>query len=101
MKSNIIIGNVFRKQSSISRRHLKEVKNNSSHDWDKEDEEYEEEDAVRETAYKIVAYTAVGFSFLAILSVAICMPFVYNFVDHIQRQTRNELNFCKVRERRN
>lgn len=58
--------------------------------------EDEEEQTVREVAYKMVAYTAVGFSLLAILAVAICMPIVYNFVDHIQRQTKRELEFCKA-----
>ena len=61
-----------------------------------DDLEEEEEQSVREAAYKIVAYTAVGFSLLAILAVAICMPIVYNFVDHIQRQTKRELEFCKA-----
>jgi hypothetical protein len=59
----------------------------------------EDESNGREMAYKIVAYTAVGFSLLAILAVAICMPIVYNFVDHIQRQTKRELESCKVMQR--
>ena len=62
--------------------------------WQSEEGEEEE---VRERAYKLVAYTAVGFSLVAILAVAICMPIVYNFVEHIQRQTKRELDFCKVK----
>ena len=50
----------------------------------------------REKAYKYVAYTAVSFSLLAILVVCITMPIVFNFVDHIQQQTKQELDFCKV-----
>ena len=50
----------------------------------------------RERAYKYVAYSAVTFSLVAILSVCITMPIVYNFVDHIQQQTKQELEFCKV-----
>lgn len=61
--------------------------------------EKEEEQGIREMAYKIVAFTAVSFSLMAILAVAICMPIVYNFVDHIQRQTKRELEFCKARKK--
>lgn len=53
-------------------------------------------DENREKAYKYVAYSAVSFSLLAILAVCITMPIVYNFVDHIQRQTKQELEYCKV-----
>uniref|UniRef100_A0A915DCQ2 Nematode cuticle collagen N-terminal domain-containing protein n=1 Tax=Ditylenchus dipsaci TaxID=166011 RepID=A0A915DCQ2_9BILA len=49
----------------------------------------------REKAYKLVTYSAVSFSLLAILAVCITMPIVYNFVDHIQQQTKRELEFCK------
>ncbi|VDO41643.1 unnamed protein product [Onchocerca flexuosa] len=50
----------------------------------------------RERAYKAVAYAAVTFSLISILSVCITMPIVYSFVDHIQQQTRKDLQFCKV-----
>lgn len=50
----------------------------------------------REKAYKYVAYSAVSFSIIAIMAVTITMPIVYNFVDHIQQQTKQELEFCKV-----
>ncbi|KAK0400288.1 hypothetical protein QR680_003441 [Steinernema hermaphroditum] len=50
----------------------------------------------RERAYKLVAYSAVTFSLIAILSVCITMPIVYNFVDHIQEQTKKDLQFCKA-----
>ncbi|VDO50025.1 unnamed protein product, partial [Brugia timori] len=49
----------------------------------------------RERAYKAVAYAAVTFSLISVLSVCITMPIVYSFVDHIQQQTRKDLQFCK------
>lgn len=51
----------------------------------------------RERAYKFVAYSAVTFSLVAILSVCITMPMVYNFVNHVQQQTKRDLQYCKVR----
>jgi hypothetical protein len=54
------------------------------------------DDDGRETAYKIVAYSAVSCSILAIMTVAFTMPIVYNFIDHIQQQTKRELSICKV-----
>lgn len=50
----------------------------------------------RERAYKFVAYSAVTFSLVAILSVCITMPMVYNFVNHVQQQTKRDLQYCKV-----
>ncbi|KAI6231141.1 Col-cuticle-N domain-containing protein [Aphelenchoides besseyi] len=52
-------------------------------------------DDARERAYKLVAFTAVGFSLLAVLAVCITMPIVYNFVQHVQQQTKTELSLCK------
>ncbi|KAI6180381.1 Col-cuticle-N domain-containing protein [Aphelenchoides besseyi] len=52
-------------------------------------------DDARERAYKLVAFTAVGFSLLAVLAVCITMPIVYNFVLHVQQQTKTELSLCK------
>ncbi|VDM26995.1 unnamed protein product [Toxocara canis] len=49
----------------------------------------------RERAYKAVAYAAVTFSLISILSVCITMPIVYSFVDHVQQQTKKDLQFCK------
>ncbi|KAH7729471.1 Nematode cuticle collagen [Aphelenchoides avenae] len=57
------------------------------------------DDDIRERAYKIVAYSAVTFSFVAIVAVCITMPMVYNFVEHVQRQTKRELDFCKASAR--
>lgn len=50
---------------------------------------------LRERAYKFVVYSAVSFSLLAILAACITMPIVYNFVEHIELQTKQELDYCK------
>lgn len=47
-------------------------------------------------AYKFVAYSAVTFSVVAVLSVVITLPMVYNYVSHVRRQMQHELNFCKA-----
>ncbi len=52
----------------------------------------------REKAYKFVAYSAVTFSLVAILSVCITLPMVYNYVQNLQTHMMAELDFCKVRE---
>uniref|UniRef100_A0A183BHT6 Col_cuticle_N domain-containing protein n=1 Tax=Globodera pallida TaxID=36090 RepID=A0A183BHT6_GLOPA len=46
-------------------------------------------------AYKFVAYSAVTFSIVAVLSVVITLPMVYNYVAHVRRQMQHELGFCK------
>ena len=48
-------------------------------------------------AYKFVAYAAVTFSVVAVLSVVLTLPMVYNYVSHVRRQMEHEINFCKVR----
>lgn len=47
-------------------------------------------------AYKFVAYSAVSFSIVAVLSVVISLPMVYNYVGHVRRQMHHEINLCKV-----
>ncbi|MFH4984842.1 hypothetical protein AB6A40_011551 [Gnathostoma spinigerum] len=47
-------------------------------------------------AYKFVAYSAVTFSVVAVLSVCVTLPMVYNYVHHVRQQMRNEVSFCKV-----
>ncbi|KAI6192564.1 Col-cuticle-N domain-containing protein [Aphelenchoides fujianensis] len=56
-------------------------------------------ECARERAFKLVAFTAVGFSLLAVLAVCVTMPIVYNFVTHIQQQTKHELYLCKASAR--
>lgn len=56
-----------------------------------------DESDMRERAYKFVAYSAVICSLLAILAACVTMPIVYNFVEHVQYQTKIELDYCKVR----
>lgn len=47
-------------------------------------------------AYKFVAYSAVTFSVVAVLSVCVTLPMVYNYVQHVRQQMQHELKFCKV-----
>lgn len=49
----------------------------------------------RMKAYKFVAYSAVTFSVVAVLSVVVTLPMVYNYVNHVRRQMHHELSFCK------
>uniref|UniRef100_A0A1I7YC15 Col_cuticle_N domain-containing protein n=1 Tax=Steinernema glaseri TaxID=37863 RepID=A0A1I7YC15_9BILA len=46
-------------------------------------------------AYRFVAYSAVTFSVVAVLSVCVTLPMVYNYVHHVRRQMHNEISFCK------
>jgi hypothetical protein len=46
-------------------------------------------------AYKFVAYSAVTFSVVAVLSVCITLPMVYNYVSHVRTQMHSEMVFCK------
>uniref|UniRef100_A0A914VF00 Nematode cuticle collagen N-terminal domain-containing protein n=1 Tax=Plectus sambesii TaxID=2011161 RepID=A0A914VF00_9BILA len=46
-------------------------------------------------AYKFVAYSAVTFSVVAVLSVCVTLPMVYNYVHHVRRQMHHEMSFCK------
>lgn len=43
-----------------------------------------------------MAYAAVSFSIVAVLSVVMTLPMVYNYVSHVRRQMEHELSFCKV-----
>jgi hypothetical protein len=40
-------------------------------------------DDSREKAYKFVAYSAVSFAVIAVLSVSITMPMVYNYIHSV------------------
>uniref|UniRef100_A0A183CQT0 Col_cuticle_N domain-containing protein n=1 Tax=Globodera pallida TaxID=36090 RepID=A0A183CQT0_GLOPA len=46
-------------------------------------------------AYRFVAYSAVCFSVVAVLSVCVTLPMVYNYVHHVRRSMTNEVNYCK------
>lgn len=48
-------------------------------------------------AYRFVAYSAVTFSVVAVLSVCVTLPMVYNYVSHVRRQMNNEITFCRAR----
>jgi hypothetical protein len=47
-------------------------------------------------AYRFVAYSAVTFSVVAVLSVCVTLPMVYNYVHHVRRQMHSEITYCKV-----
>jgi len=47
-------------------------------------------------AYRFVAYSAVVFSVVAVLSVCVTLPMVYNYVHHVRRSMHNEITYCKV-----
>lgn len=49
-------------------------------------------------AYRFVAYSAVTFSVVAVLSVCVTLPMVYNYVHHVKRTMHSEIAFCKVSE---
>lgn len=42
-------------------------------------------------AYRFVAYSAVTFSVVAVLSVCVTLPMVYNYVHHVRRQMHSEV----------
>ena len=48
-------------------------------------------------AYRFVAYSAVTFSVVAVLSVCVTLPMVYNYVDHVKKSMHSEIDYCKVR----
>lgn len=47
-------------------------------------------------AYRFVAYSAVTFSVVAVLSVCITLPMVYNYVNNVKRSVNSEIVLCKV-----
>lgn len=47
-------------------------------------------------AYRIVGYSAVSFSVIALLSIALTLPAVYNYGSQIRRATMKDLRVCKV-----
>lgn len=47
-------------------------------------------------AYRFVGYAAVCFSAVAVLSVCVTLPMVYNYVHHVRSQMHGELNQCRV-----
>jgi hypothetical protein len=47
-------------------------------------------------AYRFVAYSAVTFSVVAVISVCVTLPMVYNYVHNVRRHMHNEITFCRV-----
>ena len=47
-------------------------------------------------AYRFVGYSAVVFSVIALLSVCVTLPIVYNYVHTVRRQLHNDAILCRV-----
>lgn len=47
-------------------------------------------------AYKFVAYSAISFSAVAVLSICVTLPMVYDYVHEVRRQMHTEISLCKV-----
>ncbi|KAL6727752.1 hypothetical protein Aduo_009601 [Ancylostoma duodenale] len=54
-----------------------------------------ETDKQRLVAYRFVAYTAVVFSVVAVLSICITLPMVYNYIHHVKLSMKTEIHYCK------
>uniref|UniRef100_A0A183C7U1 Col_cuticle_N domain-containing protein n=1 Tax=Globodera pallida TaxID=36090 RepID=A0A183C7U1_GLOPA len=50
----------------------------------------------RNKAYRFVAYAGVCFSVVAVISVCVTLPMVYNYVHHVRRSMQEEINYCKA-----
>lgn len=50
----------------------------------------------REKAYTFIAYSAITFSLVAIFSVCVTLPMVYNYVNNVHGNIRQEARFCKA-----
>lgn len=48
-------------------------------------------------AYKFVAYSAITFSLVAVLSVSITLPLLYNYVRHVRSQLDRDYTLCQVK----
>ena len=46
-------------------------------------------------AYRFVGYAAVTFSAVAVFSICVTLPMVYNYVHSVRRQMNAELALCK------
>lgn len=47
-------------------------------------------------AYRLIGYAAITFSTLAVISMTITLPMVYNYIYSVRRQATSELNECRV-----
>ncbi|CAJ0580264.1 unnamed protein product, partial [Mesorhabditis spiculigera] len=47
-------------------------------------------------AYRFVGYAAIGFSTVAVLSICITMPMMYNYMSHMRKQVGVEMEKCRV-----
>ena len=51
---------------------------------------------LRIRAYRFVAYSAVAFSVIAVLSICITLPMVYNYLHHVKGELNKDLDACSV-----
>lgn len=52
--------------------------------------------ALKIRAYRVVGVTTLSFAVLAILSVCVTLPLVYNYVNHVSLRMNAELRQCTV-----
>ncbi|EYC31401.1 hypothetical protein Y032_0004g2134 [Ancylostoma ceylanicum] len=52
-------------------------------------------DETRLAAYRFVAYSAVTFSVIAVVSICLTLPMVYNYIHHVKRSMKTEIHYCK------
>lgn len=50
----------------------------------------------KEKAFRFVAYTAITFSVVAILSVCVTFPMVYNYVASLEDMVNEDAEYCTV-----
>lgn len=51
----------------------------------------------RVKAYRFIVYSTVGFSVLAVLSICLTLPMLYNYINEIKKSIDTEIEFCQVR----
>ncbi|CAI5449358.1 unnamed protein product [Caenorhabditis angaria] len=54
-----------------------------------------EKEEIRVKAYRFVAYAAVTFSVVAVLTVCITLPMVFNYVSHVKKSIHQDIRYCK------
>uniref|UniRef100_A0A1I7T375 Col_cuticle_N domain-containing protein n=1 Tax=Caenorhabditis tropicalis TaxID=1561998 RepID=A0A1I7T375_9PELO len=53
------------------------------------------DEVFRRNAYRFVAYFAVSFSVVAVFSLCITLPMVYNHVNEMKTQINHQISFCR------
>ena len=55
-------------------------------------------DSKREVAYRLVAWSTLAFAGVALISVAITLPIIHNYVQAIRNTAHHDADYCKVWE---